>query len=58
MITKKTPFWKKWWVWASIGVMILSVITGDGSGIGIRMSKDAALEEAEEAGLHYWEEVC
>ena len=45
---KKVQLHKKWWLWASIGVIILSIITGEGSGIGIRMSKEAALEEAEE----------
>ena len=45
---KKNPVWKKWWVWASVGVIILSIITGEGGNIGFRMNKDAALEEAEE----------
>lgn len=45
---KKVQLHKKWWLWASIGVIILSIITGEGSGIGIRMSKEAALEEAED----------
>ena len=44
----KISFWKKWWVWASIGIVILSIITGEGGNVGFRMGKDAALEEAEE----------
>ena len=38
---------KKWWLWAFIGVLVLSIITGEGS-IGLRMNKSQALEEAEE----------
>lgn len=35
---------KKWWLWASIFVIILSIITGEG--FGFRSNKDKALEEA------------
>ena len=31
---QKTPMYRKWWFWASIAVMILSIVTGDNPGFG------------------------